>query len=442
MYEAIALAIASDVANGRLKTGERLPTHRDLAGRLGVTVGTVSRAYAEAARRGLVSGEVGRGTFVRGDASPDDTGLVDLASNHPPLPPGDALTAALEDAFASLAGAQGTGELLAYPPDSGYARHREAGAQWLAWCGLDTPPDRVLACSGSQHALAIVLSTLLRPGETLATEALTYPGLQAVANLLHLRLQGLPMDRHGLEPGAFESACLAGGLKAVYLVPTIHNPTTRMMPLERRQQIARIARAHGVAIVEDDIHAHLPSERPAPVASLAPELAYFITSTSKTLAPGLRVGYLLAPADHLERLTAAARATVWASAPLMAEIATLWIRQGTAQRLLAARRGEAVARQKRAREALAGWHFEAHPEGYHVWLQLPEPWTSVTFSAQARRHGVAVTPSEAFVIGREPAPHAVRLCLGAARSRASLDRGLGLVASLLRESPEPTLAVG
>ena len=141
-YLAIVEALAQDFASGRLGPGSRLPTHRDLAERLGVTVGTVSRAYAEAARRGLVSGEVGRGTFVRGSGDPSDPGaeaegVVDLGQNHPPDPPSQPQRAALLDALASLTARRDAGRLLDYPAAGGDAADREAGASWIGRSGVD-----------------------------------------------------------------------------------------------------------------------------------------------------------------------------------------------------------------------------------------------------------------------------------------------------------------
>jgi DNA-binding transcriptional MocR family regulator len=195
-----------------------------------------------------------------------------------------------------------------------------------------------------------------------------------------------------------------------------------------------VARAYGLRLVEDDVHGLLPTERPAPIAALAPELSYYLTSTSKALAPGLRIAYVAAPPADVPRLAATLRATTWAVAPLTAAVASLWISNGSADAIVAARREEARARQALARESLAGFDFDAQPEAYYLWLRLPEPWRSESFTAEARARGVLVTPAEAFGIGRAQPPHAVRLCVGAARSRETLGRGLAGVAALLRDS--------
>jgi DNA-binding transcriptional MocR family regulator len=441
-YLAIVEALAEDFAAGELRDGSRLPTHRELAERLGVTVGTVSRAYAEAARRGLVSGEVGRGTFVRTFADPEnDDGLVDLGQNHPPDPSTQPQRAALLAALSTLNARADAARLLEYPAAGGNVADREAGAAWIGRAGVPASPEGTLVCTGSQHGLTVVLATLLEPGDLLLAESLTYAGLKPVAGLLHLRLRGLPIDADGLRPDALEDACREGGARALYLIPTHHNPTTAIMPEARRREIVAVARAHDLAIVEDDVHGLLPPERPLPIAALAPERTYYLTSTSKTLAPGLRIAYVLAPPAMVPRLTASLRATTWAVAPLTAAVASLWIRDGTADALLEARRREARERQAIALERLGGADLDTKPEAYYVWLRLPERWRGDAFAAEAKARGVLVTPAEAFAVGREAAPHAVRLCIGAARTREALARGLDVVAGLLRSEDAAGSAV-
>ena len=441
-YLAIADAISRDLAEGRLAPGARLPTHRDLADLLGVTVGTVSRGYAEAARRGLVSGEVGRGTFLR-QRLPEyaplastslGTNVVDLSLNYPPTGLGETQAQLFQQTLHGLSRRDDLPPLLGYPPDGGSAVHRQAGAAWIAGAGLAASPEHVLVCSGSQHALATVFASLLKPGEAILTEALTYPGMKAAASLLHLRLHGLTMDEHGLLPDALETACRTTGAKVLYTVPTIHNPTARVMPEERRRRIASIAEAHGVVIVEDDIHALLPEARPRPIAFFAPQTTYYLAGTSKMLAPGLRIAFILAPAAGVEKVAQSIRATTWAAAPLMAEIAATWLRDGTAATIVAERRREATVRQALARRILAGCEVEGHPNAHHLWLHLPEPWRSDGFTAATLRRGVKVTPSEAFVVGRGLAPHAVRVCLGGP-SPADLERGLRVLAQTLAAGP-------
>jgi DNA-binding transcriptional MocR family regulator len=451
-YLALADALSEDVLSGHLAHGTRLPTHRELAERLGVTVGTVSRAYAEAERRGFVSGEVGRGTFARGplaDAAPAavsrgastavalDDEIAELSLNVPPRDHrGDALAATLQ----ALARDPGTAELMEYPPDGGHARHRAAGALWITRSGYPVSANDVYVVNGCQHGMAAAFHALLKPGDVMLTEEVTYPGLKAVAAAFHLRLHGVAMDAEGLRPDALEAACAEKQPRAIYCVPTLQNPTTATMSKRRRLEVAEIARRHGAVIVEDDVHGRLLPEPPAPIAALAPDVTCYVTSTSKGLAPGLRIGFLVPPAPLAHRFAELVRTSTWMAAPLMAEIAARWLTDGTAEKLLAAKRAEVAARQQRAAAAFAGLRYAASPASFHLWLQLPEPWRADAVVAHASRRGVRLTPTEAFVVGRAPTPHAIRLCLGAARDRDQLDRALRVIAEIL-EGPADASSV-
>ena len=440
-YLAIAEQLGRDLETGRLKPGDRLPTHRDLAWKLGVTVGTITRAYAEAERRGLIAGEVGRGTFIRDhavDAPPTplplpDDDFVDLARNFPVSErPSEAIVRAIAESSTS----PDLGKMLAYAPNLGLPAHRAAGVEWLARHGLRTTPGEVAICDGAQHATMLAMAAVARAGDVILTEQLTFYGMKSIATLLGLRLHGVAMDEFGLIPEALETACRQVAPKALYCIPTLQNPTMAIMPAERREAIAEICRRHGVVIVEDDIYGFLVDDSPPPITSFAPESSIFVTSFSKCVAPGLRIGYVRAPVPLLERVSSALRATTWMAAPLMAEIAARLVRSGDAARLADAQRSEAIMRQGIARQRLADFEVATHPSSFHLWLTLPEPWRREEFTVQARQRGVGVAPAEAFAIGRAPVPHAVRIGLSAARDRAQLDRALEVLAELLREPPD------
>ena len=444
-YLALVDALASDIQSGRLSPGDQLPTHRELANRLGVALGTVSRAYAAAEQRGLVSGEVGRGTFVRGQESgaeegaieEEDPSLIDLSKSRLARSPDDQT---FRRALERLANRAGLDRLLDfYQPAAGMARHRAAGAAWVRQAGLETDPGRIIITSGAQHGATVVLASLTKPGDVVLTEELTYTGVKAIASLLNLQLQPLPLDDHGISPKAFASACRSGPVRALYCMPTLQNPTGRTMPLERRREIAEIATRHEVAIVEDDVYGFLPVKPLPPITALAPANAYYITSASKSLAPGLRVGYVVAPLPKVERVAGIIRATTWLTAPLLAELATHWIEGGEADEIVRWKREETVERYALARRVLEPWMTERAAAGFNFWLQLPDPWRTEEFVAQARNRGVVVSPSEEFVVGRKSAPYAVRVCLGAGIGRERLEDGLRRLAELLHEGPGTTL---
>src|SRR5262249_54644512 len=162
--------------------------------------------------------------------------------------------------------------------------------------------------------------------------------------------------------------------------------------------------------------------------------------TSKMLAPGLRVGFIVAPDALVPRIAAAIRGTTWMAAPLMAEIAAEWIDDGTAEQILSRKRKEAAARQRLAARALERFEIQTRPDSYRRGLHVPRPWRSETFAEAARRSGVAVTPAAAFAVARAGVPEAVRVCLGGARDRGELERALHVLAGLLGSAPEAPVA--
>jgi DNA-binding transcriptional MocR family regulator len=358
--------------------------------------------------------------------------LIDLSINLPPEPGDLDVGAELAAAFAALSRRRDVDALLQYQPQAGSPRHREAGAEWIRRSGLETSADRVLVCCGAQHAMAVLFGTLAQPGDTVLTEEATYPGMKALAAMLGLRLHGVAMDGEGIVPDALDAAARARGARLLYCVPSIQNPTAATMSEARRAAIARVAAAHDITIVEDDIHGSLAGHAARPIACFAPERTYYVADTSKSVLPSLRVSFLHALPGTIDRLALGIQATTWMASPITAEIATTWIEDGTAERIVAARRREAAARQAIAADALRGVPYQAHPTGYHLWIPLPESLPREPFVAQARARGVAVTSAEAFAVGRGATPHAIRACLGAVRSRADLERGLGVLAELIR----------
>jgi DNA-binding transcriptional MocR family regulator len=444
-YQAIADAIAGAVAAGELAPGSRLPPQRDLAWKLGVTVGTVSRGYMLAEQRGLLSGEVGRGTFVREAASagaellPEtDSGLIDLTRNAAgSTEHADAVRAAMQ----TLAGRRGLQRLLHYMPSAGHPAHRATGARWIGRTGLGVTPEQVVMTGGAQQAIAIALGTLAAPGETVLCDSLTYCGLMEAARLFRLRLEGVEMDDGGLSPEALDRLAREKGARLVFAVPTIQNPTVITMDAARRRDIAAVARARDLTIIEDDVYGFLPSDRPPPLATLAPERTVYIASVSKCVAPGLRIGWLAGPPALTERFSDALHGLSLALPPLPAEILRLWVEDGTAARLTERLRADIAARQRLATEILAGLTLRGDPASFHVLLHLPEPWRREEYVSAARAQGVAVVPASTFAVGRVSAPHAVRISLAAAPDLATLRRALEILRDIALADPKARRAV-
>jgi DNA-binding transcriptional MocR family regulator len=437
-YWAIVEALARDIGTGVLKPGQRLPTHRELAEQLGLAVGTITKAYAEAKRLGYIRSSVGSGTFVREHplrerrrlmTDREDVERTDLSFNKPILSNRhvDAFRKALEiQARSELASS-----LLPYHrPWIGFERHRVVASEWMRRMGLEASPGDIAVVSGAQHGLAVALLTAARAGDIVVTEELIDPSTRLLLGGLGLSVHGVEMDQEGILPDAFANICRSENVRALVCVPDHHSPTLTVWSAERRRQIAEIARSCGVIIVENAVYRPFLEAPPPPLATFAPELSYFCTSFSKIAAPGLRVGFLVAPPGRVDELVLGLGTTLWMAAPLMVEIVAQWIASDSMEELIAWQRSELAARNAIAADIFKGADFSALPSGMHIWLRLPDKWRSSALEREARASGVLLSASEVFAIG--PAPDAVRISLGGgAESREQLIASLGTIKAIL-----------
>ena len=439
VYRRIVDALSNDIASGRLRRGQQLPTHRALAQALRIDLTTVTRAYGEARRRGLLDARVGQGTFVSETTTRATVDIphpvkIDLSMNVPPQPIEANLDTRIAQGFASIQKEAGFSAFLNYQRPGGGDEDRDTAANWLRVRVPKAQTDRLVIYPGSQAAIFNVLLSLSSPGDVVLTEALTYPGIKAAAGKLGLRLVGVTMDEQGILPDALGSACRQHKPKAVYLVPTMHNPTTVTLSPSRRKAIAEIIRKAGAILIEDDAYGSLdPSV--SPIANLIPERTYLAVSLSKCIAPALRLSFLLAPDVAAEQiLRNNLQATTQMAPPLMVALVMHWLRSGVVDQIVTAIRNEAIGRQQLAAKLLKGQSFAACPKGHHVWLSLPRHWNRGDFVAHVLREGLAVVASEAFAVDQAAAPHAVRVSLGAARNRTELSTALQLLSAALRTS--------
>ncbi len=436
LYQALADAIVEDVASGLLAPGARLPTHRELAGRLGISLGTVTRAYQEAHSRGALDAAPGRGSFVRrlpgqwplgGATGPAATGLIDLSVAHPLYRSDPDLATALR----SMADGVDAQRLLRYQPLREQPRYAAAGHRWLAECGCPMPRGGMQIAAGAQHAGFVLLSVLARPGDLVLTDELTYPGFLSAAELRGVRVRGVPMDREGMDPDALREICRRERPGVLYLVPTLQNPTGILVPGKRREALAEIAETHDWRVIEDDTLRLLVADPPPTITSLIPHRSFFIASMSKAVAGGVRLAFMGVPPTHSDAVEAALGATAFTVSPLLLELGTSWIEDGSALRTVARKRAEIGERHHMAREILGPRASASHPGSYYLWLALRDGWSSAEFEAEARRRGVGVTGSRPFAANPGEAPEGVRVCLSAAEDRDRLAAALRTLELLL-----------
>lgn len=439
-YLLIADLIADGVKSGEFQARDRLPPLRDLAVALALNYTTVTRGYAEARKRGLIDSRPGMGSFIRGKvpAIPLSSGSsYDMTMNSPIEPEAPDVADAIRQGALNLFAHQDVYSLLRYQDFGGTVNDKEAAMIWLGKRLPRQDADEVLVCPGI-HSVLVGLATLLgRKGGTICVGSLIYPGLKAIASQLNIPLHALECDGDGPLPRAFENQCQLGNVSALYLNPTIHNPTTLTVPLRRRESLADIALRYSVPIIEDDAYAALPEHHVTPFAELVPELTWYITGLSKCFGAGLRIAYVKGPGKRSTQLLAGAlRALTVMSSPVTNALASQWIGDGTADNVLAAIRQEAAIRQKLAAKYLHKFHYQADPHGFHLWLHLPKQlhWNPSDVAIRLREHRVSAVSSAAFCTDNNP-PAALRLCLGGAYSRQLCEDNLATVADLM-EYPE------
>ncbi|RZT08795.1 DNA-binding transcriptional regulator, MocR family, contains an aminotransferase domain [Duganella sp. CF402] len=429
----IADALQTAVGDGSLKPGDRLPPQRQLAAQLDVDLTTITRAYDEARRRNLLEGRGARGTYV---AAPkvELNAILDLSMNTPPPPDGVDFDDLLKQGLSQVLMRADAELLMTYHLAGGSDSDRQAGAQWLAPMFAPLDAQQLLVCPGAQAAIAALLLALSEPGDVILAEPASYPGLRAAAIQFGRRLVAVEADQHGMLPARLEQACRQHKPALVYLNPTLQNPTAVTMPQRRRREIASIARRCKVRIIEDDPYWLLADAPPPPIATLAPEQVVYISTLSKCLTPGLRVAFVLLrdPLER-ERFLTALRSFALMPAPLTTALATQWIVDGSAGRLMEGIRKEARLRHRMARDILAG-RYSGTGDGLHVWLELPAYWNSSELARAAAGEGIAVTPAEAFATGSAFA-NAIRISLGSIKDRGPLQAGLQRLSHLLARRP-------
>ena len=416
-YKELVERLAADINEGRLRPGTRLPTHRQLAAREGIALVTATRVYAALESMGLASGETGRGTFVRETALPRGQGIdqiaiaadmVDLNFNYPSVPGQAEL---LRAALRQLAAAGDLESLLRYQPHGGRPQDRAAVARHLATRGLIVDGRQVMLVDGAQHGLATTVMALLRPGDLVAVDALTYPGFKLLAEAHRLELLPVRAAGEGPDLRELEAACKRRRVRAIYTMPTLHNPLGWVMGITRRRELVSIARRHGLLIIEDAAYAFLADDAPIPLAALAPEATVYVSGFSKSVATGLRVGFVAAPDALVPKIERAIRATTWNTPGVMTAIACGWLDDGTVTRLESAKRKDATIRQATAVEVLRPLQLVGHPASYFAWLRLGEEVRADQVAAALMRENVSVSTAEPFSTS-PVVPHAIRLALG------------------------------
>jgi len=454
-YLAILACLEDAIRSGELPPQTRLPPQRQLATILGLTVGTAGRAYTIAAERGLITGETGRGTFVsdnpfgggEGAISPLRGALADMSRLRAELPvnpperqmidlalpavPSQRVSAIIRDAVLELAKGDRLLSLRRYVIYRAPSYHLQTAARWIAGLGIEANADRIVVVAGANQGLAAaILSNVVR-GESVLTDALTYPGLKVLAFNYGWRLEPLERDEEGILPDALERAAIEGRGRVVYLQSELHNPTAAVMGLDRRRIIAEIARRYDLVLIDDhaalsDLTSSIPS-----LTAIAPERTFAIIGAGKSVSAAVPAAYVVTPPGWRERFEQQIRDRYFHVSPLGPEIMSHLIESGAMAEVSGAYRSVIASRRSLLSTHLPEADFAADPRGFFVWLQLPAHWHSSDFASAAVLNGVTVAAAANFAVGMTMRMSAVRLSLLGASTDAAFVDGVARLRSLM-----------
>ncbi|MCP1197179.1 PLP-dependent aminotransferase family protein [Acetobacter senegalensis] len=436
IYLSIPNALIEAINTGVIREGDRLPPQRFLAKELGTDLTTITRGISEARKRGLVDATVGRGTFIRIGAAEtrhDNVphAVVDMTMNIPPIPETPSLKTLIHSDIGSTLRQQDLHALLSYRMTGGTPDERRLGGDWILPTVGPKKESEILVVPGAQAAIASIVTAFLSPGDVIITDRFTYPGIRTIAAQFRLVLKGVDGDGQGMLPAELDDACSHLKPRMIYCIPTIQNPTTATMSVERRMEILSIAKKHGSYILEDDAYGLLLKSPIPAMAQLDPSRVFYVSSLSKVISPVLRLAFMALPDQEVaSRVSNAVRAVTLTNSGLTSALVARWIEKGTAAQIRNAIQNELTIRQKIAKDILGDQQC-AHPQGPHIWLKLPDWWSSMDFVSYARRQGLGLVPSNVFTVEGE-APQRVRIALGSSTSRENLTNSLESVAKFLK----------
>lgn len=436
-YMSIADALEVDISTGRVVAGEQLPPQRELADKLSINLSTVSRAYREAEKRGLISGIVGKGTFVSTDISikPEMISTKAQSLNHIEMgvvSPLHSLDPDLQPRLIKLSTSHNLASYSRYTEPSGLAEHLEVGVYWAGRFGLSIKPERVLVTAGAQHALMCALLSCFKPGSRIAVDCLSYPGLKALTAMMNIRLVPINMDENGMIPDSLNTACKSNHIEGIYLMPSCHNPTGITLGDKRRIALVDLIKKHQLLLIEDDAY-YFTSENQRPaLSSYIPNNSIFIANFSKILFSGLRSAFVFTSPKIRALLTRAVLNTIWMAPSLNTAILCDVIKDGTINQIIEAKLKEAKSRNIVVNSILPFQFIIPPSQKFYRWYQLPEPWTASLFEAYASQRGVNVFCGEKFTVGNQSVGRYVRLAITSPETRQGLAVGLTVLKDILQ----------
>ena len=440
VYIMIADKLDADIKEGVLSPGTKLPPQRELADFLDVNLSTVSRAFKRCMQKGLICATVGSGTFVASDVAVNtmllhthySNEIIEMGSIFPDNTVNDEVATYLRRLLAE----PDVGKLFQYGRPEGTLWQKEAAMKLMARAGFKTEPQHVLLSGGGQNAITAALAGLFQPGDKIGTDPVTYPGIKTAASMLGIQLVPIQQRNREITQEGLQHACKNENIRGLYLIPDFHNPTTHTMSVDTRRMIGEMAKKENLIVIEDAIYGLLGKQSISPIACFAPENVIYVSSLSKVISPGLRLGFVAVPDKYRKNLEKALYNMNISVSPIMAELAARMIHAGVADSILEKHRAYTKEQNARVDHYLGSYTIEGSSESIFRWLILPEKFTGESFELCAYHAGIQVYAAERFVVGNTKPERAVRIAVNAPRNSSELEAGLERILSLLESDSE------
>lgn len=443
LYKALANLLEEEIQKGTLNPGDMLPPQRELADYLDINLSTVSRAFKICEQKGLISGTIGKGTFISTDVNVNSKlfdplktkGFIEMGATYPSHNQNEYVIKFIKNMLEQ----PHIADSLKYASSCGTLQQKLAAVKWLKKTHLQTTEDHILLAAGSQNALCVILSSLFQSGDRIGTDPIIYAGLKTLANMLGIQLVPIQQENNEMSPAALRNYCKNEELKGIYLIPDHHNPTTHCMSLVGRNEIASISKEYNLILIEDAISSSLNENPEIPMAMLAPEQTIHISSTSKALCGGLRISFIVTPSKYKHALELALYNINLMVSPFNAEIVCRLIESSLADKIIQERQESIVTRNRIADSILNDCRLLGDKFCNFRWLLLPEGWTGKAFETCAKSAGVQIYCAERFAVGNALVPAAVRIAITAPKDLAELETGLNILKSILSQPDEFTI---
>ena len=426
-YRTLARKLEEDIVSGKLRPGTRLPPQRELADFLDINLSTVQRAFRICSDKGLLSGNVGSGTFVSYALATDL--LNERTSKNIPLDitgPYPIDISEMDTVIRELRKNERIDEFFRYMPKD-LPRYQQGAAEVLKKVGCDISPDKVLFSNGGQNALAAIFAGVFRPGDKIGTDPLTYSNIKMTAQTFGVQLYPIEWEGGHVSEEGIQYAVRNYGIKGLYLQPFLHNPTGLVMEEEARRMVASVSIENDLTVIEDGMYNSFITNIGNTIYRLAPDNTIFIFSLSKTVNPAMRLRYVAAGEKYNKAVSDALYSINLTPSPLLMELAYRLSVDGGMDELINRRMAGIVERNRIADGILGDHGLMPNPINPHRWLLLPEGVSSLDFEKRLKERGVSVWASERFSVGHEVTSEAIRLSVCGPESGEELERGLEII---------------